>query len=312
MRAAAWVFLAAGLGSLGGCAKDRDLVAAAIEAPRAAVLPATEERPDLFIVKARTGRGAVLRLLVDTAAKVTVISPKAVGRAGLDDFTLRPPHRVHSSEGTTREVSRGVHVEALSLGAVTLRGLEALEVRLGGLPFSIDGILGWDVLSRLRVLFDPARRQVHLLPSEPASDQGIAAYLDAQPDLPEKWQRLKVTADGFGPSFGFEFSDGTRVPMFIDTGAAQTSFPEDVLVRIGDQAGVKPLGTTTAVGVHGKPHRAPRYHMDRLDIGTYHLSLSVSGVPRNFALLGMDVLSRFYFLVDGPGRELWFALRTDG
>jgi len=67
---------------------------------------------------------------------------------------------------------------------------------------------------------------VHLLPSEPASDEGIAAYLHAQPDLPAKWLRLKVTADGFGPSFGFEFNDGTRVPMFIDTGAAQTSFPD--------------------------------------------------------------------------------------
>jgi len=124
--------------------------------------------------------------------------------------------------------------------------------------------------------------------------------------------KVTVKTHGFGPSFGFEFSDGTRVPMFIDTGAAQTSFPEDVLVRIGDQAGVQPLGTATAVGVHGKPPRAPRYPMDRLDISTYRLALSVSGVPRNFALLGMDVLPRFYFLVDGPGRELWFALRTDG
>lgn len=124
-------------------------------APPGAVVPFV--RGAAVVVEAALN-GVTLRLLLDTGADRTVITPGALARAGLDGTGA--PVRITGVTGSA----------AATLVAVP--GLDVAGVRVGPLAViahavpgeALDGLLGRDVLDAFTVTFDAAAGRVTLTP----------------------------------------------------------------------------------------------------------------------------------------------------
>jgi hypothetical protein len=103
--------------------------------------------------------GVPLTLMVDTGADRTVISPAALGRAGLATDSGRPVHIMGVTGGAT---AREVIVQRLDLAGVQVGPLAVIahDVGVGG----VDGLLGRDVLDRFTLTVDSASGQAILAP----------------------------------------------------------------------------------------------------------------------------------------------------
>ena len=103
--------------------------------------------------------GVALRLLLDTGADRTVISPAALGRAGID-VTAGMPVRITGVAGST------------SAALVAVQRLDVAGAQVGPLAIvahavpadGLDGLLGRDVLDAFTVTFDASGNRATLTP----------------------------------------------------------------------------------------------------------------------------------------------------
>jgi len=103
--------------------------------------------------------GVALRMLLDTGADRTLISPEALARAGLD-----------ASQGTPVQI-RGVTGEAQAV-LVSVPRLDVAGAQVGPVAViahaitnsGVDGLLGRDVLDAFTVTVDSASRRATLVP----------------------------------------------------------------------------------------------------------------------------------------------------
>lgn len=102
--------------------------------------------------------GVPLRLLLDTGADRTVISPSALNRAGIDART-GTPFRISGVTGSSP--ASLVNVPRLDIAGAQVGplGVVAFDV-----PGEVDGLLGRDVLDAFTVTFDPAQNRATLAP----------------------------------------------------------------------------------------------------------------------------------------------------
>jgi Aspartyl protease/Domain of unknown function (DUF4124) len=116
-------------------------------------------KPGEAIRAAARVNGVPLTLMVDTGADRTVISPAALGRAGLATDGGRPVHIMGVTGGAT---AREVVVQRLDLAGVQVGPLAIIahDVGVGG----VDGLLGRDVLDRFTLTVDSASGQAILAP----------------------------------------------------------------------------------------------------------------------------------------------------
>jgi hypothetical protein len=103
--------------------------------------------------------GVPLTLMVDTGADRTVISPAALGRAGLATDSGRPVHIMGVTGGAT---AREVVVPRLDLAGVQVGPLAVIAHDVG--VGEVDGLLGRDVLDRFTLTVDAASGQATLAP----------------------------------------------------------------------------------------------------------------------------------------------------
>jgi hypothetical protein len=116
-------------------------------------------KPGEAIRAAARVNGVPLTLMVDTGADRTVISPAALGRAGLATDGGRAVHIMGVTGGAT---AREVVVQRLDLAGVQVGPLTIIahDVGVGG----VDGLLGRDVLDRFTLTVDAAGGQAILAP----------------------------------------------------------------------------------------------------------------------------------------------------
>ena len=105
--------------------------------------------------------GVPLRLLLDTGADRTVISPAALGRAGIDTKT-GTPFRISGVTGSSP--ASLVNVPRLDIAGAQVGPLGVVAFAV---PGEIDGLLGRDVLDGFTVTFDPAQNRATLTPRAP-------------------------------------------------------------------------------------------------------------------------------------------------
>jgi len=103
--------------------------------------------------------GVPLRLLVDTGADRTLISPTALARAGVD-VTTGTPVQIRGVTGDATATL--VAVPRLDLAGTRVGPLAVIAHALAG--DSIDGLLGRDVLDSFTVTVDPVSRRATLMP----------------------------------------------------------------------------------------------------------------------------------------------------
>jgi aspartyl protease/uncharacterized protein DUF4124 len=131
------------------------------------VLPAAPSEPGGAVVPYGGGplivdaslNGVALRLLVDTGAERTLISPAALARAGLDPAAGPAVHiRGVTGDATATLVS----VPRLDVAGAQVGPLAVIAHALQG--ESVDGLLGRDVLDGFTVTVDAALRRATLVP----------------------------------------------------------------------------------------------------------------------------------------------------
>jgi predicted aspartyl protease len=103
--------------------------------------------------------GVALRLLLDTGADRTVISPVALARAGID--ILRGA-AVQITGVTGSSPAYLVHVQRLDVAGTQVGPLAVVAHTVPGQ--GLDGLLGRDVLDAFTVTFDAARNRAVLMP----------------------------------------------------------------------------------------------------------------------------------------------------
>ena len=102
--------------------------------------------------------GVQLRLVLDTGADRTVISPAALTRAGID-ATGGTPFRISGVTGSSS-------ASLVSVPRLDVAGAQVgpLGVVAFAVPGEFDGLLGRDVLDAFTVTFDPAQNRATLTP----------------------------------------------------------------------------------------------------------------------------------------------------
>jgi hypothetical protein len=106
--------------------------------------------------------GVPLRLLLDTGADRTVISPAALGRAGID-ATGGTPFRISGVTGSSP--ASLVNVPRLDIAGAQVGPLGVVAYAV---PGGVDGLLGRDVLDAFMVTFDAAQSRATLTPRSEA------------------------------------------------------------------------------------------------------------------------------------------------
>jgi predicted aspartyl protease len=133
-----------------------------VDPARAGSIPL--ERPGgLFLVRAEIGGEAGLGFVLDTGAGATVVATALVERLGL---VSRGVVEARGAGGS--EAAAYVEVPAMRLPGVELDGQTLVSLPLDGISAAlgapVDGILGWDFLSRFAVEIDVPARRLGLFP----------------------------------------------------------------------------------------------------------------------------------------------------
>jgi predicted aspartyl protease len=102
--------------------------------------------------------GVQLRLVLDTGADRTVISPSALTRAGIDT-SVGTPFRISGITGSSS--ASLVNVPRLDIAGAQVGPLGVVAFAV---PGGFDGLLGRDVLDAFTVTFDPAQNRATLAP----------------------------------------------------------------------------------------------------------------------------------------------------
>ncbi len=252
------------------------------------------EEPNRIVVDlAPEGSKRPLRLILDTGASHTVMTPLAARELGVSVRRLkRDPYRKKTRLG--RDLLFYVDTQSSDTGSRT-----GWEYGLLGGNFLDDYVVELDFVKRRVRLIDPKRFEV---PEQVAAEDETV--------LP-----LAITTTR--PAFDV-MVNGVTFPVLLDTGAP-LGFA--LSGKLADRAGIESVPNDlfefgTVMGVVDSRLGAS----DRLAVGPFHFE----GVPTvvlpngwfnqglpDDAVIGYDLLSQFLVRIDYPRRRLWLKRRPD-
>ena len=211
--------------------------------------------------------------------------------------------RVTASRGgeVVRTLEHYCHIERLEIGDATALDLRPPVMNLEYFEFHsdlLDGILGQDVLRNWAVMFDAAKGQLHLLPSDDL-DRFLREYFDFEVEF----LLLPMTYPDGTPTIEITYDESLSVPFTVDTGASMVSLPRAAIVALElEQVGA---GEHHDIGGVTEKHY---YLMPKFSLEKYTVNdVKVGDFPGDHGLLGYGVLKKFVFIVDGPGSQLWLT-----
>ena len=250
--------------------------------------------------------GHECRFLVDTLSALSFVVPECAEEVGLTIGPVALPDGsaaiVRSGTGKSVRIDHYGGVKCLELGSVAIE--DAVLFLNGDAPMlrskEFQGVLGYDLLKRLPVVFDLEHHALHFLP--PGTDRaGIEAYLTAERFGAGGWSCGAIEFDG-----GFYVPitvDGALDPMVLmfDTGCNVTALPEAFVTKLGLETADDELHELNFVG----GTVMVRHYRWEFELMGFRMNTTVPTLPREFAILGMNALGNFNFVLDGPGKMLW-------
>lgn len=288
------------------------------------VLPILPVSDELTTVRVRLQGAGDYRFVLDTGATTTAVfgNPRidALGLSLSGDF---PVSGVGGGAEARASFASPVDV---AVGGVEIQGMTPVYLNWRHLPFFHaedavfwDGVLGYDLYSRVAVEVDPAARTVRLHPAgtdffaSAAAGTAAGATAGAAADAAAVRVPLQVEgAESFVQALVQVSPDGPPVPvkLHVDTGK------RDALSLIaGRHPGIAaPAGATVAtrVGLSGET-RNPVARIAAMEL----VGLRLTGVKTSFVAsdtgafthgadgrIGAALLNRFRYIVDYPGRQL--------
>ena len=220
----------------------------------------------------RTGlaRPLPLRLLLDTGAASTMVTPELAVRLGLATTPLANGSLALAGGGSgcAGLQPQRTRLPDLVLGSggpnrLLLRGVEALVLPVAALPPGLDGVLGAPSLRRLPILIDPIAARLVLGPAAPAAfnaSRHPGASGTPHPDrsgaltVPLRWRQGV-------PLVGLT-RDGARVEALADSGAEGLFLSPALATRLEPVGPAEPL---RLVGICGE-QRVERRRFRGLDL----------------------------------------------
>lgn len=275
------------------------------------------EGGDTPILTFRTPRGAV-RLLLDTGAAATMVTPALVQRFGL---ALRPMAPADFSlagggEACPSGPMASVTVPPLALPSgegrppLRIEGLEALVMPVTALPPGVDGVLGVPTLRQLPVVVDPLTQTVALGQSALRWRQTITSPPRV---LPLLWRRgvpllrLRVRATSEGALATLDaLADTGAEGVFVSEALAQRLTPLHAArpARLAGVCGLQAVRRQRLLGLGLHPEQPASETVDAVILSTP--VFAVLGVE---AIVGQELLRSRRQLwrldADPPRLELW-------
>ncbi len=247
-----------------------------------------------------------LRLLVDTGASSTLVTPALAQRLGLASRAMASESFGLAGAGSGCESlrPRRAFLPVLRLrggdGLFRISGAEALVLPVGGLPPGIDGVLGAPVLRNLPLWIDPIGDRLSLGATALADAARAGARRQGRSlTLPLRWQQgvpLLPLVTPFGP-----------MPALADTGA------EGLFLSVALAARLRPLSPPQPLRLAGFCGEQPASRLRLLGLGLPDGNLQApveAIVSRNpiFASLGVEAIVGQELLRHRP--QLWRLDRT--
>lgn len=203
---------------------------------------------DTPVLTLQSARGP-LRLLLDTGASTTMVTPELADRWQLASTPLSPRHfaLAGGGSGCGQLQPRRTLLPALTLagepsgGRLRLRGLEALVLPVSALPAGVDGVLGAPTLRRLPIWVDPLAQRIALGAAALRQRQAIRSQRIPAERYSLRWQRGVPVLD-------LQTPQGT-VAALADTGAEGLFISPSLAARLTSQGAPQPL---RLVGVCGE------------------------------------------------------------
>lgn len=189
--------------------------------------------------------GSPVRLLLDTGASTTLVTPELVRRLGLESRPVDPKvfSLAGAGEACPQLKPRRVKLPELMLTAggeqLQLSGVEALVLPVAGLPPDLDGVLGAPQLRQLPIWIEPHGQRLSLGPMALADADRFhrGGPAGAPTTLPLVWR------EGV-PLLPLSTPDGSALAL-ADTGA------EGLFITAGLAARLQPLAAASTLRLAG-------------------------------------------------------------
>jgi hypothetical protein len=212
---------------------------------------------EVAVPRAGQARPLPLRLLLDTGAASTMVTPELAARLGLATTPLANGALALAGGGSgcAGLQPQRTRLPDLLLGRdnpnrLLLRGVEALVLPVAALPPGLDGVLGAPSLRRLPILIDPIAGRLVLGPAAPAAFNASRHPVASGPPHPDRSGALTVPLrwrQGV-PLVGLT-RNGARVEALADSGAEGLFLSPALAARLEPVGPAKPL---RLVGVCGE------------------------------------------------------------
>lgn len=239
------------------------------------------------------GRGP-FTLLLDTGASRTVLTPRAADR--LSEFAYKMDARVRGSQGATQPVTRGVRINTMTLGTLTLESFDAMAVDLSKvqavLGTRIDGILGYPAFADLLLTIDYPTSSVRV-------SRGRLPPVDHQFVLP--------LASRSRPVIEVRIADEHR-DFLLDSGKASGFSFEDFERQ---KFSSPPATIAMGVAIGGSYELHAGRLADDITLGAITFRTPVIEDSDASNLIGVDALKRFSITFDQRNRRVRFEPAGD-
>jgi predicted aspartyl protease len=252
--------------------------------------------------------GATVRLLLDTGAEATVLTPAAAQRIEAQPTRVKLGRQMH---GITGDIPAG----ELELRNFTIGGVEVPRKRVREAPIEIvnalsgplDGVLGADTLSSFDIDLDPPGRRMTLY-------RGQSCAL-ASPAWGQPYARI---AAGRSPNNRLYFPvqlDVRRISALFDTGAQFSVLSTRAALALGvSEAALARDPAVMVRGADGEQLSAHAHRFFRLEVDGEVLrnpEIDVTGISLNDAdfVLGIDFLGSRRFWISYGSQQLFLMRR---
>ncbi len=265
----------------------------------------SENRPVVIVHFPGTTESGIagVPMLVDSGASITVLSKTSAEELGLHVALFDGVGKAQGSGGGDAALTHYAAIDHLRVGDISVPDFHVAvldSAAIDGEDFI--GILGQDFFGAFPTMIDMQGETIHFLPANFRQEE-ISAYLSNETNFAGDWF---VNPAEFEPrpfmDFSYTVDDQEHdFSLGIDTGAVSTSMPVELCTDLK----LKRTGEGTRTGIDG-PFQVAEYEMHNLPLGSFRVKLTVAESKLEQGMLGMDVLSGFVLILDGPSERVWF------
>jgi predicted aspartyl protease len=248
---------------------------------------------------------------IDTGAASSIVSDAIARQLGLTPTVLK------DKDGAPQELAGKpitfVHADSLAISDMRTKGafvevpidlvvLSAKTIR-GGAAGKVDGILGMNLLGRCTLFIDPPWKTAGLMwPRALNHKELVGMQMDDAITVP-----LADRGDGVMTA-RVRLNNSEDLSMVVDTGAQGTI----ISMATVDKLNLKPVGPELRANTFSGPGGVSEVMMERISLGTavqtwsrIYCTKGLKGLKGLEQTLGMDLLSRYRLMLDGPNKTLY-------